>query len=205
MTRNWAAGIAAIVALGLGGAALAQHAGGMGQGMGRGQTHEMMSMHERHHGAGGMGMGGTMGRGMQAMLHGPGSTESETIELASMFHNHTALVREVVNLPNGIDTLTESQDPELRAFLVSHVVGMIGRVDEGRDPQVPIQSPTLDILFANRALIDTVMEATDHGIRVIQTSDDPETVAALQTHAAEVTAMVERGMMAVHEAEMARQ
>jgi hypothetical protein len=33
---------------------------------------------------------------------------------------------------------------------------------------------------------------------VVQTSDDPELIAAMHTHAAEVTAMVEQGMHAVH-------
>ena len=32
------------------------------------------------------------------------------------------------------------------------------------------------------------------GVFVVQTSDDPEVVAALHTHAVEVTAMTERGM-----------
>jgi len=72
-------------------------------------------------------------------------------------------------------------------------------VEEGLDPQVFIQSPTLDILFERRASIATEIEATETGIVVIQTSDDPEVVAALQRHAAEVSDMANRGMMAVHE------
>ncbi|MEZ5799358.1 MAG: hypothetical protein R3D29_01200 [Nitratireductor sp.] len=44
----------------------------------------------------------------------------------------------------------------------------------------------------------------DEGIVVVQTSDDPEVVAALHTHAAEVSAMAERGMQAVHEMMMKR-
>jgi hypothetical protein len=45
---------------------------------------------------------------------------------------------------------------------------------------------------------------TDAGLIVVQTSEDPELVAALQTHAAEVTAMSNRGMQAVHEMMMER-
>ena len=37
-----------------------------------------------------------------------------------------------------------------------------------------------------------------------QTSDDPELVAALHTHAAEVSDMAARGMQAVHEMMMRR-
>jgi hypothetical protein len=43
----------------------------------------------------------------------------------------------------------------------------------------------------------------DEGLVVIQTSEDPQIVKALQTHAAEVTEMAERGMQAVHEMMMA--
>ena len=80
---------------------------------------------------------------------------------------------------------------------------MIDRVDTGRDPKVRIQSPTLDIIFARRDRLQTQIDLTDTGVVVVQTSDDPELVAALQTHAAEVSDMAARGMHAVHEA-MAR-
>lgn len=43
------------------------------------------------------------------------------------------------------------------------------------------------------------IEVTDEGIVVVQTSTDPEVVAALQLHATEVSDMAARGMQAVHE------
>lgn len=61
-----------------------------------------------------------------------------------------------------------------------------------------IQSPTLDIFFAHGDRIETEIEMTEIGIVVSQTSEDPDVVEALQVHAAEVTAMAERGMQAVH-------
>jgi hypothetical protein len=39
---------------------------------------------------------------------------------------------------------------------------------------------------------------------VVQTSGDPETALALQTHAAEVSDLVKRGMIAAHEGMMKR-
>ena len=83
--------------------------------------------------------------------------------------------------------------------LVSHVTGMIARVEDGDDPQIRIQSSTLDVFFVRGDEIETDIDVTDEGIVVIQTSDDLELVAALQKHAAEVSAMAERGMEAVHE------
>jgi len=137
-------------------------------------------------------------------LRGLDATAAESGELAFMFRNFPGLNREVDLLDDGIRTYTWSDDPELAAVLVSHVGGMLQRVEEGRDPQVFIQSPTLDILFDRRDTITTGIETTDDGVWVTQTSTDPEVVAALQTHAGEVSDMAERGMQAVHELMMER-
>ena len=90
------------------------------------------------------------------------------------------------------------------AVITSHVVGMINRVEEGRDPKIFIQSPTLDIIFERADQILTEVDSTDEGVVVVQTSADAEVVEALHTHADEVTDMVNRGMQAVHEAMMER-
>lgn len=132
-------------------------------------------------------------------LRGLDATPEESAELALMFRNFPKIEREVTNLSNGIRTRTYSADPEVMAVLVSHVTGMIDRVAEGRDPQVFIQSPTLDIFFARPDEITSEIEITDIGIVVTQTSDSPELVAALHQHAGEVSDMAARGMQAVHE------
>ena len=59
-------------------------------------------------------------------------------------------------------------------------------------------------IFRNRDKIRTTIEATAKGIVVVQTSSDAETVSALQTHAAEVSDLVKRGMIAAHEGMMKR-
>ncbi|MAM63021.1 MAG: hypothetical protein CMH11_16170 [Maritimibacter sp.] len=132
-------------------------------------------------------------------LRGENATPEESAELAMMFRGFQTLSRTVENLPNGIRTVTSSSDPEVMAALVSHVVGMIGRVEAGDDPRIFIQSPTLDIFFDRAEGLVNEIEVTEAGIVVVQTSDDPDLVAALHTHAAEVSDMAERGMQAVHE------
>ncbi len=160
------------------------------------------------HAGPGMHMHGADGTGhdMRTMpgLRGLDASPEESAELAVMFRAFPAIGREVTNLPNGIRTYTWSDDPEIAAVVVSHVVGMLDRVETGRDPKVFIQSPTLDIFFARNTAIHTEVETTETGIWVTQTSDDPELVAALQTHAAEVSDMAARGMQAVHEMMMQR-
>ncbi|MGV6848278.1 MAG: hypothetical protein ACWA5A_07865 [Marinibacterium sp.] len=137
-------------------------------------------------------------------LRGFDASPEESAELAVLFRNFPSLSRKVENLPNGIRTLTTSTNPEVMDVLISHVVGMIDRVDEGRDPKIIIQSPTLDIFFDRTGSIATDIDISDDGIVVVQTSDDPDMVRALQVHAAEVSAMVDRGMQAVHEMMMRR-
>lgn len=150
-----------------------------------------------HMGMGRMGMGpGGMGMGRSS------ATTAEMGEIHDLFTYHEHIKRTVTNLPDGIRTVTESDDPEMTKIIVSHVVGMGKRVEEGRDPRIPIQSATLQVLFKNREKIKSIYEPTPKGITVVQTSSDPETVAALQKHAAEVSELAKRGMAAAHEGMM---
>ena len=152
------------------------------------------------HGADGMGHDEVNMPG----LRGANATPEESAELAIMFRSFKTISREVTNLPDGIRTVTTSSDPDVMNVLVSHVVGMIGRVERGDDPEIFIQSPTLDIFFARGDGIQSQIDVTDAGIVVVQTSDDPQIVEALHLHAAEVSDMADRGMVAVHEAMMRR-
>lgn len=159
-----------------------------------------MHGHGHMHGADGTGHDMVNMPGLQ----GENATAEESAELALMFQRFETLSREVENLPNGIRTVTRSSDPQVMDALVSHTVGMIDRVGQMNDPKIFIQSPTLDIFFARGDRILSEVDVTDEGVIVVQTSDDPEVVAALHTHAAEVTAMVEQGMHAVHQMMMQR-
>ena len=156
--------------------------------------------------SGGMMGGGMMGNMMNGgmMLNGRDTTRDEVEEMHAMFMRHPDITRSVTNLPDGIETLTESTDPDLTAAITGHVVKMVERIEDGRDPMVPIQSPTLQILFERGDSITTEMTPTENGIRVTQTSTDPDVVAALQTHAAEVSDLAARGMAAVHDSMMGR-
>lgn len=160
------------------------------------------AMHQRMHGHGAAGMGHD--ETTMPGLRGLNATPEESEEIAVLFRQFRTLSREVENLPNGIRTITRSSDPAVSEALVSHVVGMIGRVETKDDPQIMIQSPTLDIFFARGDAFETEIEITDDGVVVVQTAEDPALVAALHEHAAEVTAMVDQGMHAVHQMMMQR-
>jgi hypothetical protein len=210
-------GVAAATLL-VGGWALAQSGGhgpggfghgGMGAGM-HGQMEQGMrgQMGPGMHGQMGQGMRGQMGpgmmgmgRGMMGMNHGS-ATDSEHSDIRDLFFNHDRIKRTVTNLPDGIRTVTESDYPELAETIKKHVAEMGKRVEEGRDPGLPIESPALRQIFQDKEKIKSTYEATEKGIVVVQTSTDPATVKALQVHAAEVTDFAQRGMVAMHEAMM---
>ena len=188
-------GIAAATLL-VGGWALAQSAGHGPGGFGPGR---MMGMH----GQMGPGMQGRMGPGMMGMgMMGGNATVGERRDLHELFSNHDKIKRTVTNLPDGIRTVTESDDPQVAATIKKHVAEMGKRVDEGRDPGWLIESPALHSIFRDKDKIKSTYEVTEKGIVVVQTSTDATAVKALQDHAAEVTDLAQRGMVAAHEAMM---
>lgn len=145
-------------------------------------------------GAGGMGMRG----GMMGMRH-----DSTTMAQMALVHelvaSHDRITRTVTNLPNGIRTVTESDDSVMVRQIREHVTSMSKRVDAGDDPALPIESPALRAIYRGKDKIRTVTEMTAKGVVVVQTSTDSAVVVALQEHAAEVTDLVQRGMIAMHE------
>jgi hypothetical protein len=138
-------------------------------------------------------------------LRGENASAEESSDLAVLFRDFATLSREVENLPNGIKTVTRSSNSKVMEVLVRHAVGMIGRVEQKDDPKIFIQSPTLNAFFLHGDQIDSEIEITDEGLVIVQTSNNPALVKALQVHAAEVSAMADRGMAAVHEMMMKQQ
>ena len=132
-------------------------------------------------------------------LQGKDTSKEEVNDLKNIFRNHREITRTMKNLPNGIRTITEKNNDNLRYTIVRHVVGMVDRLEEKKDPKIIIQSPTLDIQFKGSHAIKTEINMTDLGVEVIQTSAEKKLVKALQKHGAEVTDMVKRGMKALHE------
>ena len=132
--------------------------------------------------------------------------DSATIAQMGVVHelllNHNRITRTVMNLPGGVRTITESDDPLIAQRIKDHIAIMTARVIAGDDPGLPLESPALRTLFRNKDKIRTYADKTAKGIVLIQISRDPETVAALQQHASEVSDLVRRGMPALHDAMM---
>jgi hypothetical protein len=144
-------------------------------------------------------MGG--GQGMMEMA-ADAATFEQLRAIHTLFINHDRIKRTVTNLPDGIRTVTESDDPQIAALLKTHVADMMKRVGNGDDPGLPIESDALHAIFRDANKIRTSTEITTNGVVVVQTSDSPKVIAELQEHAAQVTDFAQEGMAALHTAMM---
>lgn len=163
---------------------------GMMRGMGPGMQQPMMARM-------GNGMAGRFG-GPMTMAQGGRHDEADAADMKlvhEMIGNHDRITRKVTRLANGIKTVTESDDPRTAQAIKAHVASMQQRLKDGR--VFNLFSPTLPVLFAHRDEIRTQVDTTKNGVIVTQTSSDPKVVAALQAHAAEVTALAQDGMVAM--------
>jgi hypothetical protein len=143
------------------------------------------------------------GPGMM-MMHGgqDAGAMAQMRDIHALFANHDRMTRTVTTLPDGIRTVTESNDPQVAKLITDHVANSRKQIESGIDPGLPIESPALRAIYAHYDKIVTTVEATEKGVVVVQTSTDPQVVAALQQHAAEVTEFINDGMAAMHKAMM---
>jgi hypothetical protein len=130
------------------------------------------------------------------------ATAAQMRAIHELMVNHDKITRTVSNIPNGIRTVTESNDPRLAQLIRDHVLSMSRRVQAGDDFGVPMESAAVRAIVQAGDRIHTVTRATANGIILVQWSSDSAAVAALRQHAAEVSDLVERGPVAMHEAMM---
>lgn len=158
---------------------------------------------EHNHGAAGhgpmmrQGMGPGMGRGPVGMLTTQDANSAADMGVAmNLVHENAKIRRTVTRLPDGIRTVTESDDPKIAQDIKTHVASMSGRLKDGRE--FNIFSTTLPVIFDNAKNIKSAVEFTDKGAIVTRTSSDAKVAAALQAHADEVTELVKEGPVAFH-------
>lgn len=165
------------------------------------------SSHERGQAPGHKSMH-RMGAGHDHAHHGmvgakfDAATAGDVDLIHELLDNHDLIRRTVENLPDGIRTVTESDDSRVAKYIKDHVERMGQRVRAGQEMGLPMESPALLAIYRNRDKIKTKVETTEKGAIVVQTSSDPATVAVLQKHASEVSELVGGGMRALHTAMM---
>jgi hypothetical protein len=127
--------------------------------------------------------------------HGGGSQDGHSEDMAAihfLFAHREAISRTVTEIPGGVRTLTEAEDPAVVAGLRSHVEAMYARLKEGRP--IHARDPLFAALFRNAERIDVRIEKTAKGLRVSETSADAEVVKLLRKHAEVVSLFLANGM-----------
>jgi len=136
-------------------------------------------------GCGMMGSGGMMGA----------ATTADMSSYMDLFDHHTAIRRTVEQVPGGVRTTTESDDPALAARLQAHVSSMYGHLQQGQEVQC--MSDSLPLLFRNAGGYQRRLTLTAKGVSVTETSSDPQLTQAIRAHAQEITSFVDEGMPAM--------
>lgn len=156
------------------------------------------------------GMGHGPGAGNRGRMAGPVGmlTKQDENSVADMglvmdlVHSNSQIKRAVTMLPDGIKTVTESDDPKVTQAIQTHVASMSARLNDGRE--FNLFSTTLPVIFDNAAKIQSKIEMTDKGVVVTRTATDARLVAALQAHAQEVGELVRDGMQGTRRGMTAR-
>lgn len=145
----------------------------------------------------GRGQGFRGGQGKGVPERGPGAQERDDRFAADrevfqfLLTNHDKIKRTVKELPNGVETLTESDSPEVAAKIKDHVEWMAHRIKETNP--IHMRDPLFAELFKHTDQIKMQHEATDKGVRVTETSEDPYVAKLIHAHSKVVSGFAERG------------
>lgn len=105
--------------------------------------------------------------------------------------NRARIRRTIEQLPNGVETVTESDDPKVAAGIQTHVAAMHARIKEGRG--IHLRDPLFREVFHHAEKIHMKITDIENGVRVTETSDDPYVASLIQAHANVVSKFVENG------------
>ncbi|WP_145370313.1 hypothetical protein [Maioricimonas rarisocia] len=139
----------------------------------------------------GPGPGPGPGRGRGAGRGPDADFERDHDVFHDLLEHHKEIRRTVKRLEDGVETLTESDNPTVADAIQEHVHAMYRRVDENRP--IRRRDPLFNAIFSNASKVKMQVEETDQGVRVIETSDDPFVARLIQAHAAVVSAFVKHG------------
>lgn len=119
----------------------------------------------------------------------------------SVFHRllsfHRAIARQVTEIEGGIETVTRSDNLDLVALIQDHARAMKRRMEEGFG--LRHWDPAFVEIFAQAGQVRLEIESLPDGVRVRETSGDPNVTLLIRAHGAAVSAFVARGAKAAAE------
>ncbi|XVJ60081.1 MAG: hypothetical protein HEQ23_12075 [Tepidisphaera sp.] len=90
-----------------------------------------------------------------------------------------------------VESLTESDDPEVAELIIDHAKSMQARMKVGAT--VRVWDPVFNDLFEKHKSVTLEVTPTGKGVRIVETSADPEAIALMRSHAMGVSAFVRAG------------
>lgn len=109
--------------------------------------------------------------------------------------DHAKIRRTVVHRQEGergiVEATTESDDPVVAARIRNHAVAMQNRMKAGA--QVRVWDEVFEELFRRHDLVTLELTMTEKGVKIVEWSTDPETIALLRSHAMGVSDFVREG------------
>lgn len=131
-----------------------------------------------------------------------GKSDKAFVQDRDTFHflldHHREIKRTVKNLGNGVETVTESEKAEVAQKIQEHVPAMYERLKAGNG--VRYWDPLFAEAFKHGGKMKMEITKTPRGVKVVETSDDPNVVKIIQAHAEVVTKFVEKGFDEAHRA-----
>jgi len=108
-----------------------------------------------------------------------------------LLSNGSSIQRQVILREDGVETLTESDRPEIAAKIKEHVHAMHKRIEDVRP--IRMRDPLFAAIFENAEAVSMQVFETERGVRVVETSTHPYVVKLIQEHAQVVSNFVKYG------------
>lgn len=146
---------------------------------------------------GGMMEGGRMDGEMPRWMMTEGGMGPEMMRDMRVIHtllqNHGRIERQVEDILGGVRTLTTSDDTEVAGAIRAHVRQMKERLEKGQP--IRMMDPLFREIFEHAGQIRMAVEDVEGGVRVTETSEDPNVQLLIRQHARRaVSEFVEGGM-----------
>ncbi len=104
---------------------------------------------------------------------------------------NTKIRRTVRHTESGVEAVTESDDPAVAAKIIEHAKAMQARMKVSA--QVRVWDPVFAELFKKHGAVTIEVTPTEKGVKIGESSADPEAVVLLRSHAMGVSEFVREG------------
>lgn len=137
------------------------------------------------------------GRGHGGPQKGAGQPMRAHESIHFLLEHHKDIQRLVKEIPGGVETITTSKNIEVAKQIQKHVGQMKQRIESGH--AMRRFDPLFVEIFKHYKKIKMTIKDIPGGVKVTETSDDPNVTLLIRKHAAAVSEFVRKGMERAHQ------